>query len=79
MTRFILIAVALIFIYFLMKLIRLMKQFSSASKATIDDQKKNHDDIDKHFRDIEEAKYREIPDDEGNINKDKNSPPKTDG
>jgi hypothetical protein len=64
MTRLILIVVGLIFIYFLVKFIRLLKLFSSGPGTTIEDQKKHRDDIDKHFRDIEEAKFREISPDE---------------
>jgi hypothetical protein len=64
MIRWILVIVAVIFIILLTRFIRLMRQFSSGSHSTIDNQKKHRDDIDKHFRDVEEAHFREIPPDE---------------
>lgn len=64
MTRLILLIVAVIFIILLARFVKLMRQFSSGPKTTIDDQKKQRDDIDKHFNNIQEAEFREIPPDE---------------
>ena len=68
MIRVIQIVVIGILIYLVVKLVRLIMNYSSRSRSDIRGREKEKDEIRKHFENVEEADFREIkPDEEDNM------------
>jgi uncharacterized membrane protein len=61
MIGFLKIALILILFLFIIKLVRLISKYRSSSRQTIDDLANQQRKEAKHFGDVEDAEYKEIP------------------
>ena len=69
MIKVIQVIVAGIFIFLIIRLIRLIKNYSAGIKSKLDNREKEKERIRDQFNNIEEAEFRDITsEDEGNIN-----------
>lgn len=64
MSRIIVIAAVIILSLFVLKLIRLLRNFGSASRPNVNDFKDRASHLKNKFKDIQEADFTEIPPDE---------------
>ena len=64
MSRIIVIAAVIILSLFVLKLIRLLRNFGSASRPNVNDLKDRASHLKNKFKDIQEADFTEIPPDE---------------
>lgn len=73
MIKAILVIVAGILIFLVVKLVRLIMNFSSSFKENLDGKDKEREEIKKQFENIEEAEFKDItPNDEADIKSDNN-------
>ena len=66
MIRFLIIALIIFLFFFIIRLVKLISGYRSSTKQTIDDLKNMQTKESKHFGDVEDAEYREIPADKKN-------------
>jgi Sec-independent protein translocase protein TatA len=64
LSRIIVIAAVIILSLFVLKLIRLLRNFGSASRPNVNDLKDRASHLKNKFKDIQEADFTEIPPDE---------------
>ena len=69
MIRFFLILAILFLLFFVVKFVRLMFNFNSSTKSTINDLKQKAENLKKKYGDVEEAEFREIPPEEEDSSK----------
>jgi len=74
MSRFILLIAIGIFLFLILKLVKLLRSYTSGPKLNVKGGEKQKDEIRKHFENIQEAEFREIDSDE-----DLNTPDKSNG
>lgn len=73
MIKIIQIIVVGILIFLIVRLVRLIMNYSAGIKSKIDRRQKEKEEISKQFDNIEEAEFRDITtDEEGNIKEDNN-------
>jgi hypothetical protein len=73
MIKIIQIIVVGILIFLIVRLVRLIMNYSTGIKSKIDRRQKEKEEISKQFDNIEEAEFRDITtDEEGNIKEDNN-------
>lgn len=64
MSRIILIIAVIILIFFVAKLVRLLRNYGSGSRSNIDDLKDRASHLKNKYKDIQEADFTEIPPEE---------------
>lgn len=73
MSRFILFIVLGIFLFLILRLFKLLRNYSSGPQIKTNGRDKEKEEIRKHFENIEEAEFREIdPEDESKAAKNNN-------
>jgi len=73
LSRIIVIAAVIILSLFVLKLIRLLRNFGSASRPNVNDLKDRASHLKNKFKDIQEADFTEIPPDEDSQSSEKDN------
>jgi hypothetical protein len=73
MSRFILLIAIGIFLFLILKLVKLLRSYGSGPKLNVNGGEKDKDEIRKHFESIQEAEFREIDPDDDLNGSDKNN------
>jgi len=72
MIRFFLVVIVGILVLMVIKFVRLIMKFSASSRSSIDDMNKDKEKIRNHFKNVEEAEFRDLPPDDDENSSDKN-------